>query len=322
MKLKIFSKYLEHLTHKNKNPNMISRSILRLRASVDYNWRNKFDYKRFLAINSLPNIPLNLLEDNLPVIELLLVTKTKDIELLELVISNALSNSRNPISQIKIVVPEDDVIKIQQLNWSFRDKHRIIIVNEDDVIPEQIRIKLKREFGELYGWVLAQYLKIWTVATSQSEGVLVLDADTLLLSPRIFLDRSGTQILTPSVEFHHPYYAFLANTNPFFGKMSDSFISHHMLMQPAIAKKALSVWQNSIEILTKFVFEFYDRNEKNPFCLEFEVYAQFLVTYHKDKFVFAKWSNLSVQREKIINDKSKIKKYAKKFNSISLHSWL
>ena len=71
----------------------------------------------------------------------------------------------------------------------------------------------------MYGWVLAQYLKIWTVATSESEGVLVLDADTLLLSPRIFLDRSGKQILTPSVEFHRTYYAFLANADPFFGKI-------------------------------------------------------------------------------------------------------
>jgi len=322
MKFSIFSKYLVQLTHKNKSPKIISSSILRLRATVDYNWRNTFDYKRFLTINSLPNIPLNILKDNPPVIELLLVTKTKDIELLELVISNAISNSLNPISQIKIVVPEDDVKKIEQSNWSFRNKYPIVIVNENYVIPENIRIKLKKEFGELYGWVLAQYLKIWTVATSESEGVLVLDADTLLLSPRIFLDRSGKQILTPSVEFHRPYYAFLANADPFFGEMNDSFISHHMLMQPAIAKSALSIWQNSLEILTNFVFEFYNRDEKNPFCLCFEVYAQFLVTHRKEKFVFAKWSNLSVQREKVIKDESEIKKYANKFNSISLHSWL
>ena len=92
MKFSIFSKYLVHLTHKNKSPKIISSSILRLRATVDYNWRNKFDYKRFLTINSLPNIPLDILEDNPPVIELLLVTKTKDIELLELTISNAISH--------------------------------------------------------------------------------------------------------------------------------------------------------------------------------------------------------------------------------------
>jgi len=322
MQFHFFTKYVEYLTHKKVHPGTLSTLIFKMRSSFDANWRYVFDYKRFLLINRLPNQPLEPISSQIPSIEMLLVTKSKDIELLELVVSNALQNSLNPISLIKIIVPESDVESAKQINWSFRDNYQVLILNENSVIPESVRNKLKVEFGALYGWVLAQYLKIWSVANSDSAGVLVLDADTILLSPRVFLDAEGKQILMPSVEYHKPYYDFLDNAQPFFGKMNNSFISHHMLMQPYLARRALSFCKNSLDELTNFVLKFYEKNEKSPFCLCFEIYAQYVVTHENNKYELAKWSNLSVKRDKIISNQKVLSSYAENFNSISLHSWL
>jgi hypothetical protein len=322
MQVHLFTKYLEHLTHKQVKPGFFAELIFKIRETLDSNWRMLFDHRRFFRINALPNNPLEKKSSKFPSIELLLVTKSKDIELLELVISNALKNSLNPISLIKVIVPEGDVETVKQIQWSFKDKFQVLIQNEDSVIPIAIRKKLKAEFKGLYGWVLAQYLKIWTVSNSSSKGVLVLDADTILISPRLFLDGSGKQILTPSVEYHNPYYDFLENARPFFGEMKDSFISHHMLMQPYLAKKALSFFHNSLDELTSFVLKFYEKNEQSPFCLCFEVYAQYVVTHESTSYELAKWSNLSVKRERVIGNQELIRKYARNFNSISLHSWL
>ena len=322
MKIHFFTKYVEYLTQKQVRPGILSNAIFIIRASFDANWKLVFDYRRFLIINKLPNQPLGAVFGQLPRIELLLVTKSKDIELLELVISNALQNSLNPITLIKIIVPESDVERAKEISWSFKDGNQVLILNENSIIPESVRNKLKEEFKELYGWVLAQYLKIWTVANSDSAGVLVLDADTILLSPRLFLDSEGKQILMPSVEYHKPYYDFLDNAQPFFGEMYNSFISHHMLMQPYLARKALSFCNNSLDELTSFVLKFYEKTEKSPFCLCFEVYAQYVITHENNKYELAKWSNLSVKRDKIISNPKILSNYAENFNSISLHSWL
>jgi hypothetical protein len=274
-------------------------------------------------VNSLPNYYTEVSEE-LPDIDLLLVTKSEDAELLTRVIPLALENCENRISRIMIVVPENSILSVNNLLKSESYFGMVEVKNENDIIPERIRNIIKNEYNSLYGWVLAQFLKIWTVASSDANGVLVLDADTLLLNKRKFLFSSGKQILTPTLEYNLPYYEFLKNFDNYFGLCTDSFIPHHMLMQPVFAREALGYWRNSIDNMLNDVLKNYDRNTKSPFCLCFEVYAQYMVTHHADKIKLVKWSNMSVPREKVIktNYHSILNSYKRKFYSISLHSWL
>ena len=304
--------------------NLVARSILRFRLILDKKWAKLFDIQRFIRINQLPNNPLNNLDLEPPAIELLLVTKSKDIELLEIVITQALINSLNPITSIKIVVPAKEVVNVLRLLNEKVFSGFLIVVSEDDFIPENIRSKLKNEFGDSYGWILQQLIKIWSVINSKSKGILVLDADTILLSTKLFLDKFENQILHPTFEYHLPYYKFLENYKPNFGKLENSFISHHMIMQPKFAVKAFRIIGTSLDEFVQEICTKYDRFEKNPICIEFEVYAQFMITHNPEKVKLAKWSNLSVKRNRILLADNKINfySYPSNFNSISLHSWL
>lgn len=318
-----FTKLIELQTQTNVRPSNLIKAVFWVRSIIDKSWKVRFDFRRFLTINRLPNYPLNI-EVGPPSVDLLLVTKSEDIALLGEVIKRATINSLNPIAKIIIVLPSAEVARVVEETMNFCQDISIEVRDEEMVIPKRIREKLRVEFPELYGWVLAQFLKIWTVADSTSDGVLVLDADTLLLSQRVFLSNEGKQVLTPSNEYHRPYYDFLRNYGSYFGQLEHSFISHHMLMQPKYAREALNLWQNSMEVMTESVCENYDRTQRNPFCLCFEVYAQYMMSRHRDKVLLAKWGNLSVKRpgsEKVsIGDIANF--YTDRFHSISMHSWL
>jgi hypothetical protein len=151
------------------------------RSNLDHKWRSSFEIVRYLSVNSLPNNGLQPSEE-LPDIDLLLVTKSDDAELLTKVIPLALENSENRICRITIIVPENSILFVKNLLEKEVYFGIVEIKNEDEIIPEHIRYILKKEFKSLYGWVLAQFLKIWSVSRSDAKGVLVFDADTLFLN--------------------------------------------------------------------------------------------------------------------------------------------
>lgn len=323
MKSGFFTRLIQVQTQIEFQPSKCVEFMFWVRSVISKSWSSKFDYQRFLRINRLPNSPLNA-DNNPPPIDLLLVTKSEDINLLKTVIEHAIKNCMNRISKIIIVVPSIEVKRVKKETSKLATEVNIEVRDEEVVIPKKIRDKLRVEFPILYGWVLAQFLKIWTVADSDSQGVLVLDADTILLSPRVYLSTEDRQVLMPSNEYHQPYYNFLHNYGSYFGDLQDSFISHHMLMQPKYAREALEVWKNSIDLMADSVCENYDKFEKNPFCVCFEVYAQYMVHRHNDKILLAKWGNLSVKRPDDfgISLKDITTYYSGKFHSISMHSWL
>lgn len=323
MKYNLFTNYINRFTFRKKKPGNLTKFIFFARSKLDSKWSNIFPVQRFLAVNSLPG-EYEVNSKDIPEVELLLVTKSDDSELLKYIIPFAILNCENRISKITIIVPEVSVSSVIHILKDEKYFEIVSVKNENDVIPDRIRQSLHDEFKSLYGWVLAQYLKIWSVAQSEAKGVLVLDADTLLLNKRKFLFNSGMQILTPTLEYNSPYYEFLKKFDGFFGECVNSYIPHHMLMQPVFARQALDYWENSIDKMHSDVLRIYDRNTSSPFCLCFEVYAQYMMTHHSSKVVLVKWSNLSVPREKILNkDLDKLLEYYKKrYNSISLHSWL
>jgi len=324
MKFELFTKFVTKQTYISSKLSLLARSILYFRFILDNKWRKSFDIKRFIAINKLPNNPLKSSELDTPAIHLLLVTKSQDIHLLEVVITQALKNSLNPITAIIIIVPNIEVNHVSKLLKGNFFSDLLSISGEDFVIPEKVRNQIKLEFGNLYGWILQQLLKIWSVANSNAQGVLVLDADTILLSPKLFLDKFETQILQPSFEFHLPYYEFLNNFKPHFGKFDNSFISHHMLMQPKYAAEAFRRISSTLDDFAQEICSKYDKREINPICIEFELYAQFMITNFRSKVVLSKWSNLSVKRSKILDENGNynFSSYVNKFNSISVHSWM
>lgn len=258
-------------------------------------------------------------------IEIAFVCAGKDFEVLPLSIKYALrATSSFKVTKIILIVPEKDLEAGRALLPTFGCP--IDLRCEDDVLGAQTRNILRAKFSDRYGWALQQLLKVSAVITSTAAGVLIVDADTLLLSKRNWIDNSGNQILTPSWEYNASYYVFLRNMGVSRLKPEHTFISHHMLMQPQMMKDAMGAagWQDLDSIVESLVNERF-LSTSSPFCIEYELYGQFMWNNHRDKVRLEKWANVGLPR-------SSFKEFGnpsgfaiddfKNFASLSIHSYL
>ena len=298
-------------------PNMLFRGPL-------ISFRN---FRRFVAANQLPGT-LQYSDQNFPAIELMICAAKKDFFLLERCIFQAIRNSVNSISNVTIIVPASQIDlcwkNIPEISHKYGSK--VQVLNEDFFISEKSRDGLRNSLGEFYGWGLQQFLTVAFIIQSKSLGVLVVNADTLILQKRTWLGFHGVQELLVSSEYHKPYYSVLNKINPDLGFPKFTFICHQMLFQPDLLKQFLSrVNVSDIDEFIDLILSNADCTLRSPFCVEFEFYAQSLYFYKKEFVKLIRFANVPFQlsSDKImifseLNDLEEEQKY----NSVSHHSWI
>ena len=260
----------------------------------------------------------------LPEIEILCVAAGKDLPLIPLVIDQAIKSSGNHVNQVTIVTRAMDLPELNEILDGSGLTNEIKVVNEETLVSQAIREKLSKNFGSRYGWVLQQFLALSFILNSKSRGVLLVNADTVILRKCDWLDENSRQILMVSTEFHPPYYEFL---NKLIGSPIDpqaTFITHHMLFQPQLLREIFSNFEiNGLELLVDTVVQNADLSSISPVCVEFELYGQGILLLHPEliefrKFANSTWSRSERNLEIVL---SATKGNYPKWNSISLHDY-
>lgn len=273
---------------------------------------------RLMETSRIPNAVVQETKNKTTDLEILFVCSGKDLVILPAAISAAISaTTAHEISKISIVVPTSIIHEVESvcghIDLSFE------VISEETLISSHIFNKLKESFYARAGWVYQQLLKIEYVSNSNASGVLVCDADTLLIQPRLWLNSDGQQILTPTWEWHPPYYEFLSRFDLTQIKPIYTFVPHHMLMQPSFMVEArkLLQWRNIEETVDYLIA---NRKEKDlsPFSIDYELYAQYLYKFHQDKIILSKWANVALNRD----EKNMTVELYAKYNSISFHDHL
>jgi len=284
------------------------------------------DLKRFFDVNKLKIQKIQTTPSAVN-LELLYVATIKDFEVLAFTMPTTLDSMSNfSVSRISIIVPDEHFDTLMSSIPKLPVEINLIL--ESSLISAVEAQKLKTHFNNRHGWVLQQVLKILFVSQSDSDGVLVVDADTTLLCQRNWLDLDGKQVLTPTWEFYPPYYKFLENHNLIEGVPSLTFVSHHMLFQPRVMNEIFiflgwSTNQDIVKSLTSLSYE----QEKSPFSIDYELYAQFLYRFYPEKVSLEKWGNLESLRKlrgESVEDfiRCVIAKSQGKYASVSFHSYL
>ncbi len=305
----------------SRKPSPLVRLVTRLFATTPIIGRygRLASLSRFFDTNSLAiDGDKKISSLNSPSIEVLFVCAAKDFELLQEALNFALLATRShDLIKVSLIVPDSDV-----------ERAKLIEVGPDrsiDVLPESKYLStmqlgaIRDKFGVRSGWVIQQLLKVLHVSKSDSPGVLVCDADTLLLRSRIWFDKNFNQILTPTWEITKSYYVFLSKYGLVDLKPLYTFVSHHMLMQPHFMREARDFmsWKNT-DLMIDDLIQFYDGSDPSPFSIDFELYAQYLMKRHPDKVVLAKWANKAFSRRLA----SPMNLISLDFASISLHDYL
>lgn len=254
-------------------------------------------------------------EDSAPFIELLIVVAEKDLGTLKLAIDAAKGNSKNPISRVTLICPEHSV---KRLKLQFPECNTL---SERLVLGDSLSdaIRSHHSPGRL-GWFIQQVAGLAYCRQSTSAGVLWVDADTVLLRPKLFLTSKGVQALSVSHEYVNQYETHAEKIwGPRLKMKGLSFVTHFQLMQPDVVremfptKAALRDWVLGADI------------SFNSPLSEYHSYGRFICEKNPRRVRLEKWDNraVTISEEQLGNTTiDQLAATNPKLGSISFHTYL
>lgn len=231
--------------------------------------------------------------------EIIVVAARKDFALLHLTIPYAVKalgemNTR----KITLVTPERDLDTLtdilKKLEIHYRAK--IELKTDEQIINQENMEKLSQMFPNRKGWIAQQILKLICCMNSECEYAFVVDADTLILRKRDFVNKNKDKhALFPSEELNSSYYTFLHNFKICPAAPNSTFISHQIFLQPKILiDYAKHFGFSSVdEILEKLALVPDEQRSASSVCIDFEFYAQSALNSNPDSVYLLKWGNVS-----------------------------
>jgi hypothetical protein len=256
---------------------------------------------------------------NIPPIELLILVAAKDEGSINTIIDHAIKSSINKISDIYLVVPRNNLARVKA-----DTREGVKLLSDEDLVPESLRNTVRQVAPEnRQGWLMQQIIKIVFVRSSTSAGVLVLDADTVLLNRSLWLDGNGRQSLSFDFDQYLPYENhFRRFCESMFGiqviRSKMSFVTHYQLMQPRFLKEIFNRNEDILRWISLLNFE----EEQSP-ASEFHTYGRYVTEFHGESCIMVRWGNRNVSKRKFSSEQSKGGNLTLKgYESVSIHSYL
>jgi len=246
----------------------------------------------------------------IPVIE-------KDLAILPHAIAGVRQWVNHPIKNIYVISPESPKINeiCRDLGCTFIDETTVLPLRKSD-------LHYFVKGVDRSSWLYQQFLKYSMDSVCSEEYFLILDADTVLLRPQVF-EIKDKIVFLHSDEHQQPYFNLYKQL---FGEETAtnlSFVSHQVLMQKSKLneiKKAIEqrhggdVWYNTIVQLLKSSPEFA--------MSEYEIYGQWMLRTYPDEIEREYWFNIPCKPENIARLDTMKNSLAKKYRSVSFHSYL
>jgi len=319
----LLDQYFQKYDEISRKPGIVVFIAWLLRALINDNYRDLRKLQRYFFSNRC-NSSSDLSNISLPEIEILIVSKKEDFIVLRKSVESALSMSLNPIKKISIIVPDLELNSCKEYLKDFVHHKKINFIPEKSVLTHEVFELINSKRPDKFGWILQQVLVASYLLDSKSDYILVLDADTILLRPKIWVDKHSRQLLMPTQELHKPYYDFLCSSSSVYKHPRNSFMSHHLLIQTRIFVEIFGMYSGSVLNALQKAFEFSSQTENSPFDLKYEIYSQYMLIKYPELIVFSKWANLSLTRSDFtrFNSSDVIKdSLTQRYNSASFHSW-
>ena len=262
-------------------------------------------------------------------LKIIIVVAGKDFQLIRKVLDNAIKHLPNyRITCIEIIVPDHLINDELLLSLATSDK-RISLVAEGEILDVKTicqifsKIHLGRE-----SWCLQQFLKYYSVLDCETRFALVIDADTILLNSIAWLTNENKYLLMPTLEYTSEYYEVLIKLGVISEFPDFSFVPHHMFyVVDEFRKMHAAVGDFSPTQFAEKIKEVSSPNTESPFCIDYELYGQYLYANSREKVALGRWANIGISRY-WLSTLSKFRVWklvelilALLFNSISLHSW-
>jgi hypothetical protein len=174
-------------------------------------------------------------------------------------------------------------------NNNLSDRIKLYIPNADVMFFSQ----LKHTHGEPIGWLRQQYVKLNLHKLFADNEWIILDADTILRSKKIFKQDNKLLFYTDEHDFYIPYFKFIEYAFDLKKENSPSFMSHFALLEREVLENMeLFCLQKHNKDLVSVYKEFSKKyplfSGECPALSEFEAYGLFASKIMGKEFLFPK----------------------------------
>lgn len=240
----------------------------------------------------------------------------KDADTLPYVIDSARKQLRHPITGIYLVCPKESP-RIAAIGA----EKGCVLVDEATLLPIGKKdISYTVRGSNRSGWLYQQFLKWCGEKFTKEERYLILDSDTVLVSPHVF-ETGGKLVFDYCDTVHRPYfeaYGRLMGRPP---RCPLSFTSHHTLVdKAAMAELKAELERRSGKTWYEAIIEASDRNEMSSHS-DYDTYGHFFFDTRKDGMVIRYWHNKSLPRAMIARIEELERQYGGMYRTLSFHEY-
>lgn len=249
--------------------------------------------------------------------DVIIPTLGKDFPLLKEYLTHLRKNLVGKINTVFIVAPAIGSEELQH----FCNQNNITFVDEKTVIgytPKEIDYVV--EGCSRSGWLFQQLLKLSGEKITQAQKYIIVDSDTLLISPHNFFEK-GKDCFFETNEWHPEYFSAFKRLFGYSAPHPLSLTSHMMAFDTA----RISEMKKEIEARHQMTWDkayIQSCNTKVPSGIsDYDTYAQWMLYNHPDEVLTKPFYNRSLRRLKITETKENLSKYQRHFKSLSFHSY-
>ena len=260
----------------------------------------------YLKIKHDPFCNLHIPKSNIP-IDVVIPVIEKDAQTLGLTIDSVRGNILQPITNIYLIAPESALLR------QIAHEKSCMFVLEDTVLPVFLNKTNRR------GWIKQQYLKLNADTVGTCEHFLVIDADTILIRPQVFVI-SGKEILNILHDYWFKRKQMVKIALGFDKFHNVDFTSHHMMLCKtklrALKQHLQNVhglpWQDALDGL----------NTPEGSFSEYELYGNFVAQRFEPEIELVLGSNMLFPRNGVTNIGYAREYLSCKYKSMTMHSFL
>ncbi len=249
---------------------------------------------------------LNISQSTTP-IDIVIPVIEKDVPTLLLTIASVRANILQPINNIYLVAPESKMLRAIAI------AQNCIFVLEDGVLPKFSKNTTRK------GWIKQQYLKLNADTVATCEHFLIIDADTILIRPQVFV-KNQKDVLNILYDYWFNRKQMVKIALGFTKFHNLDFTSHHMLfcktklkaLKEHLQKLHGKSWQDALDALDI---------PENSFS-EYELYGNFVAQRFANEVELVLGSNSLFPRNGLANLISASEYLSCKYKSLTMHSFL
>lgn len=233
-----------------------------------------------------------------------------------------------------IVIGSDRAGELVRNVTQSEDAVPIHFVNEDEIYEGMNLQAVKNAIQEITGrteragWYFQQFIKMAYAYRCQDAHYVSWDADTIPLRAIQFEDADGKLLFTVKDEYNKPYFDTMEKLLGLKRETDASFIAEHMIFDKAIMQELIERINANQSLAGNSFFEkilhAIDKEEvlKSGFS-EFELYGNYVMTYHKDAYSTRQMSSYRSGRTMFGDciDDAKIQWVGNRFDVLSVEKW-